>query len=330
MPLAYSSDTLSIGTLGVDLDRLNDVLAGQGLGRPLVAAAPVGSRLVVHVAGVDAAVVRDRLPVDDVLLDPLLHNGTTYWPEGAPAPLAFEPVELSGAALPGPPRWAPVPAGMRRPVVALLDCGVLAHPWLPPDGFLLDAEDPGLAEPWRPPLPPATAGHGTFIAGIIRATAPSAQVLSVRVMDDHGAVRESTAVAALEWLRRYRRNHPVDVVCLAFGRDPGDPGDRVTLADLEAAVRDLVADGAAVVASAGNDHAKQPVYPAGFHGVVAVGAGIGDYHARFSNWGGWVDRYREGIDIHGILPPDRFARWSGTSFSVAHYAGDLARPQIVP
>jgi hypothetical protein len=325
MPVAYSSDTLSIGTPGVEVDRLNDALAAQGLGRPLSAPRRAGTRLIVTVSGVDPAVLRDRLPVGDVLLDPLLHNGTTYWPEGAPAPQAFAPAELSAAALPAPPPWAPIPAGMRRPVVALLDCGVLAHPWLPPAGFLLDAEDHG----WDCPLPPASAGHATFIAGIIRSTAPSAQVLSVRVMDDHGVVRESTAVAALEWLLRYRQEHPVDVVCLAFGRDPGALSDRVTLADLEAAVRDLVADGAAVVASAGNDHAKNPVYPAGFHGVVAVGAGIGDYHARFSNWGGWVDRYREGIDIHGILPPDRFGRWSGTSFSVAHYAGDLARPQVL-
>jgi hypothetical protein len=286
------------------------------------------------VTGVEASAVRDRLPIDDVLLDPMLYNGATYWPDGAGEPLAFEATELSPTALPAAAPWNAVPAGMRRPVVALLDCGVHDHPWLPrtdpADPFLLDAEDPALADPWRPPpLTAATSGHATFIAGIIRATAPSTRVLSVRVMDDRGAVHESTAVAALEWLLRYRRDNPVDVVCMAFGRDPGTDDDRISLAELEKAVRDLVTDGATVVASAGNDHAKQPVYPAGFHGVVAVGAGIGEYHARFSNWGGWVDRYREGIDIHGILPPDRYARWSGTSFSVAHYAGDLARPQVV-
>jgi hypothetical protein len=33
--------------------------------------------------------------------------------------------------------------------------------------------------------------------------------------------------------------------------------------------------------------------------------------------------------VLGIMPPDRWARWSGTSFAAANFAGDLARPHVV-
>jgi hypothetical protein len=97
---------------------------------------------------------------------------------------------------------------------------------------------------------------------------------------------------------------------------------------VETAVRRLTDAGVRLVAPAGDDHRDVPVYPAAFTQVTAVGAGIGEYHAGFSNFGDWVDRYREGIDIQGILPPDGWARWSGTSLSAAEYAADIARPQL--
>jgi len=33
--------------------------------------------------------------------------------------------------------------------------------------------------------------------------------------------------------------------------------------------------------------------------------------------------------VLGIMPPDRWARWTGTSFAAAAFAADLARPQVV-
>ncbi|MET0426232.1 MAG: S8/S53 family peptidase [Actinoplanes sp.] len=337
MPTYYSDNSLTIGPAGAGAERINDVLAARGLGRLL--ARPIriaGGRLAVQVADGTAEAVLRAIEqaglAEDVRRDPLFHNGT-FPLLGARTPHAFTP-EVMSTTPPVAPPWTPPPAGMRRPVIALLDGAVLDHPWLPKtsddDPFLLDAEDPALEHPWSSRLPPGTAGHATFLAGVIRAAAPGARILAVRIAGDDGAAEESTLIGALEWLHEHTvRGHPVDVVCLPLGRMPGAEDDRVTLAGVERAIGDLVGAGIPVAASAGNDHVDTPVYPAAFRGVTAVGAGISGYHARFSNHGGWVDRYREGVDVQSVLPPDGWARWSGTSFSVAHFVADLARPQVV-
>jgi len=93
--------------------------------------------------------------------------------------------------------------------------------------------------------------------------------------------------------------------------------------------------GIPLVASAGNDHTDEEVKPAASKSVIAVGAGFGRYHADFSNFGPWVNRYRDGVDVVGILPgtaadgsDGRWVKWSGTSFAAAAFAADLARPQV--
>jgi subtilisin family serine protease len=238
-----------------------------------------------------------------------------------------------------------MPPGLRRPVVALLDTGVREHGWLPVtppgDPFLIDAEQQR-DQLWRPDLadgkmlahnePTASrAGHATFIAGLLRHAAPSAQVLSVRVMNDQGRATESTVCRALDWLLEYkRRGHPVDVLCMAFGREPGDTGDQRLVELLKAKLRRLAAQGVQIVASAGNDHQSGEIYPAAFDMVTAVGAGFAGYHANFSNFGDWVDRYSDGVDLLSIMPDNKWARWSGTSFAAATFAGDVARPHVVP
>jgi subtilisin family serine protease len=105
--------------------------------------------------------------------------------------------------------------------------------------------------------------------------------------------------------------------------------DEPLLREIEKQLRALSDAGVALVASAGNDHQADPVYPAAFDMVTAVGAGFGEYHATFSNFGDWVNRYRDGVDVLSIMPPDGWARWSGTSFAAANFAGDLARPQVI-
>jgi hypothetical protein len=246
-------------------------------------------------------------------------HGLTY----AELPLDFDE--------PPKPVWKPLAEGLRRPVIALFDTGVQGHSWLPDDPddpFVLPAT--GWSSPVAEPQPgrPKT-GHATFVAGLIRLNAPSARVLSVRVMDGEGKVLESTLVEALLWLEHYRERNPVDVLLMPFGRPPGDLGDEHILAEIHAPIERLARAGVAIVASAGNDHRSDGIHPALFDDVIAVGAGFGDYHAVFSNFGDWVDRYREGVNALSTLPGDRWGRWSGTSFSAAVFAADLARPHVV-
>jgi hypothetical protein len=137
-----------------------------------------------------------------------------------------------------PPARRPLEdCGPRRPVVAVLDTGVRAHPWLnvrpdqadgyetEPDGFVqidLDmqktiyqetesAEQLGdqprqlIKHPWDRPVTAdpligeleTTVGHGTFISGIVRQVAPDAQVLAIRIMHSDGVVNEYDLIEAL-------------------------------------------------------------------------------------------------------------------------------------
>ncbi len=125
----------------------------------------------------------------------------------------------------------------RRPVVAVLDTGVRAHPWLDvapdpvlryrtvPDGFVavdepmqaaIYAEDLSAAaqgdqprqlikDPWDRPVTgnpligelDEATGHGSFIAGIVRQVAPDARVLAIRIMHSDDVVYESDLINAL-------------------------------------------------------------------------------------------------------------------------------------
>ncbi|GAB2571271.1 hypothetical protein Aab01nite_04800 [Paractinoplanes abujensis] len=342
----YSVDTLTFepGLTAAEVGDLNELLS-PGRDGPLVhTGRRAGGRAVVEVrAGTDARDVCDTLqaqrPGAGSRRVPLLLGGTfkllgRHWGHGTSwSELTGEPPDLR------PPAFAATAPGgsLRRPVVALLDTGVQKHEWFAADDgdpFLLLPEDLPAPRPWNGRVHEihsgdvSATGHGTFIAGLIRQAAPSAQVLSLRVMDDQGRVEEHTVIEALEWLASYydRRERPVDVVCMAFGRED-DAVDTVEL--LRKALERLAGLGIPLVASAGNDHqTSSPIYPAAFEFVTGVGAGFGRYHAEFSNYGDWVDRYRDGVDVVGPLPGDKLARWSGTSFAAANFAGDLARPHV--
>jgi hypothetical protein len=325
---------------------LNDILQRRGLTSRLAEQfRPAGSSaVIVPVIGGDAgAVVRTLREegINDCQPEPTYLDGTfLFFSRGVGHGLNFS--EFTPDELP-PRDWPAVPEKLRRPVVALLDSGVHEHEWLPDaptdDPFLIDATaDP--VDPWKPDLTgdadapfraaQTRAGHGTFIAGIIRQAAPSARVLSVRVMNDHGGVHECTVHDALDWLLRYvRRDHPVDVLCMAFGRQPGDETDQPLKLEIERLLADLAAEGVQAVASAGNNHQDGEIFPASTTSVIAVGAGFGGYRAEFSNFGTWVDRYRDGVNVESILPGGRWARWSGTSFAAANFAADLARRNVV-
>jgi subtilase family protein len=354
----YSADTITIAGGDPDVvEHLNDILDSAIHKRPLGEPTQTfGRRSVIPVTGHEPVEVSTVLRAAATAVDPrpqlIFWSGTNQIRE-SPATFAGHSVLMIGNDVghgllysplppdyeqPRKPDWKRPAAHLRRPVIALFDSGVRPHEWLPDDDpddpFVLHPDDPGLSTQWSSPVPEAVvgepkAGHATFIAGLIRMNAPSAQVLSIRVMDGDGMVGESDVVNALLWLETYRETHPVDVVLMPFGRSPDDEmDDDSTLEELRAPIERLAQHGVAFVASAGNDHQSRGIHPAVFDDVTAVGAGFGDYHAKFSNYGDWVDRYREGVNALSILPGGGWGRWSGTSFSAAVFAADLARPHV--
>ena len=123
-----------------------------------------------------------------------------------------------------PSTGRPVAEHHRRPVVAVLDTAISAHPWLGNGvgpGSSWELPNPGdTADPWPAPELPTAAptdpdtalaaervrGHGTFIAGIVRQIAPEARILSLPVMSSNGRAETSDVLATLGWLLRRVRH----------------------------------------------------------------------------------------------------------------------------
>lgn len=255
---------------------------------------------------------------------------------------------LSGPGLGGraPVTWlglAPVRASNRRknrrPVVAVLDTGVGTHDWLGTDDVVLgaevnghpigldiivpDAEARGVGDPLQGVLD-RDAGHGTFIAGIIRQVCPDAQVLAIRVMPSSGVVDEHQLTIALNMLLLRQAqaqltgevNNVIDVLNLSLGYYHETPDDVALSSVLGGTLQSFGELGVAVVVSAGNDATMTPMFPAGLASrlkgadksreavpLVSVGAlNPSGTIAIFSNAGDWVSCHRPGSNVISTLP----------------------------
>ena len=171
------------------------------------------------------------------------------------------------------------------------------------------------------------AGHGVFIASIIKRIAPAAQVVVVRVLRKLGVATESEVAHVLEWAA----GKEFDIVSLSFSayRVPQDSYDAIS-----EAVHRVRQAGAVVVASAGNEAVWEAPIPAALHGVIAVAA-LDELEAGpawFTNYGPWVDACAPGSSVEGDFwkwSGEREWRgralWSGTSFAAPYVAAAIAR-----
>ncbi|MDQ1742136.1 MAG: hypothetical protein QOE23_475 [Pseudonocardiales bacterium] len=270
---------------------------------------------------------------------------------------------------PPPARVAQADRPCRRPVVAVLDTGVGKHPWLPativkrhphvaslPIGQTDPATDPEvsgrLSNPLEGTLDP-DAGHGTFIAGLIRQICPDADILAIRVMYGDGAVAEGDLLEALNrLLLRQALAHAldrpswlVDVISLSLGYYHELPADFAYDQLLLETLRALGELGVAVVAAAGNDATARHFYPAGFapHAkgqfnpvrcdalpVISVGALNPDRRsvALFSNAGDWVCCHRQGAALVSTMPTTFNGSLQATA--AVHLTGSELRSTIDP
>jgi subtilisin family serine protease len=189
------------------------------------------------------------------------------------------------------------------------------------------------------------AGHGSFVAGIVRRHAPGARILVRKVLDERGIVTDhDLSTALLELL-----DLDVQLVNLSLGGyghgTGGLPLTEAAIETLRVKRPDLV-----IVAGAGNDGVEQPFYPAALKDVIGVAA-LDRHGARacFSNYGPWVDAATAGVravstffDVDRVTlwpaaAPDclgegdpgevnfhGFAAWSGTSAAAPRVTGAIA------
>jgi subtilisin family serine protease len=275
--------------------------------------------------------------------DHVVHICST--PVGSHCP-ATEPTE-SGRAAPWPPMVAGnAGQGVR---VAVIDTGWYPQPpqpvpWAHLAGVTGEPEPGGVfygpnSDQIRP-----YAGHGTFVAGVVRSMAPKCSVevysLPARPNVPGGGVFESEIIAKLD-AALVQKPHLINLSAGCPTRQ-----DRPSRA-FEEWWADVLAQNISpqplLVASAGNNASPWGFWPATFEWAVGVGSVDGDGSVSdFSNWGSSVDVYALGRNVVNAFPqgkytcreaPDRgdvrtftndYARWSGTSFSAPLVTGLIA------
>jgi Subtilase family len=242
-----------------------------------------------------------------------------------------DPVPRHAAPLPGISRSR---CDGRGTLVAVVDTGLVEdaaarHPWLngvtgEPDGQVTG----GSIDRY--------GGHGTFIASIVRAMAPRAEVRVARDFCEGGALFESHVVRVL----RDVLDWAPDVISLSAGTHTWKHHGLMSFhVFVNGPLRER--QGTVLVAAAGNDGEDWKFSPAEMDSVVGVGAlgPPGDARAWFSNFGDWVKVFAPGVDLVHAFARGQYAyqevrqgtadffgmaRWSGTSFSTPVVSGLIA------
>jgi hypothetical protein len=246
----------------------------------------------------------------------------------------------------------------RPPVVVMPDTGIGDHPWFPDEADVGFNAVPSLGvkivgDPVADRGTGVTsrltgefdrlAGHGTFIAGLVRQTAPSVRLQSHAIMTSDGLAAEDDVLELLQDLlddqtKALANNDAasiIDVLTLSFGCYHEDLADEdsdpsgLTATNFATILRDLGKVGILVVAGAGNDATTRPFLPAAFAGDTYSGIGalplvsVGSLNPNqskvslFSNSGSWVTTYRHGAAIVSTLP----RRQNASSQASADVAG---------
>jgi hypothetical protein len=180
------------------------------------------------------------------------------------------------------------------------------------------------------------AGHGTFVAGVVRQEAPACDVRLYRAANSMGFGNSWTLKDAI--LRAV--DDGCDVINLSLGFEPagGEHGSHAVTACLRSIPSSVL-----VVAAAGNGGSPTPMLPASLKGVIGVAALDRDLEpAEWTDHGPWVDfscvgegvlsTFVVGTEEDDALPtstdfaaPDPIALWAGTSFAAPQVAGRLAK-----
>ncbi|KAA1420260.1 S8 family serine peptidase [Nocardioides humilatus] len=184
------------------------------------------------------------------------------------------------------------------------------------------------------------AGHGTFVAGIVRCLAPRAAVEVEGALPNGGAVFESKICEQLHQALTDRSDP--QLISISAGTHTRE---NMGLLGFEILAENHgLTDGTKglVVAAAGNDNSRDEFYPAAFPWVVAVGALDEQGNvASYSNYGPWVDVWARGSNLVNAFPEGTYtcyeapnkgqvrnfkflAQWSGTSFATPIVTGAIA------
>jgi hypothetical protein len=233
------------------------------------------------------------------------------------------------------PMHPPLAGAGTAPRVLLLDTEIGDHPWfrahpactrvdIPSAGTL----GPRIGDPARPAVARdlvgnrmlgslgTDAGHGTFIAGLLRQACPGVDIVALAVMGSDGIVAEHTLTQTLTKVLRRVTAQPgwLDALVLSLGYYAETAEDLSYTALLQEILIGFGRAGVAVFCAAGNDATSRPSYPAAFAAapayqdpavlpLLAVGALNADGStAVFSNRGPWVNAWAPGVGVVSTVP----------------------------
>jgi thermitase len=214
--------------------------------------------------------------------------------------------------------WS-VTTGSSSVVVAVIDTGVYGtHPDLASNltpGWNFVKSNPDTSD---------LLGHGTAVAGVIAAASNNgigvagvswhSRIMPLLVVDQNDLAAYSDIAEAIQ----YAADRGVRVINISIGGAVQSPA-------LQSAVDYAWNKGALIFASAMNNSAPDPYYPAACNHVMAVSAtDSNDHLAGFSNYGNWIAISAPGSGILTTVNGGGYAYWFGTSFSSPIVAGVAA------
>jgi subtilisin family serine protease len=169
------------------------------------------------------------------------------------------------------------------------------------------------------------SNHGTAVAALIGGggvgVAKDVLLHALRVSNCNGDFSGSQVVDALNWIIANGIRPAVINISLKIS----EPGQ---MASVDQAVRDAIADGFPVVASAGNDNGDAGNQtPARVSEAITVAASTSnDVREGNSNWGSLVDLFAPGAALYTATNTNDVSYDSkyGTSFAAPHVAGVVA------
>jgi subtilisin family serine protease len=213
-------------------------------------------------------------------------------------------------------------------VIAIVDTGVdwmhpdlAANMWTNPTdgshGYDVYNED-------NNPMPGFS--HGTQVAGIAAAVtnnrrgvagvAPKCKIMAVKASPDANSIDILHGYEGIQWATL----HGAHIINCSWGGSFSLFGEEI--------VKEALAKGIVIVASAGNDGldlSDFPQYPACYDGVLAVSAtDISDKISSYSNYGYTVGVSAPGDQIESTYPNNEYITEWGTSFSSPVVAGVAA------
>lgn len=186
-----------------------------------------------------------------------------------------------------------------------------------------------------------SAGHGTFVGGLIQRIAPGADITMYRAVDSDGIAGEVEVACAM--IRAVKDG--AEILNLSLGCQTQDNIPPIAIRAALDVIREVEREKGRevlIVAAAGNYADTAPCWPAAFRRVVSVAALAPDMlPSPWSTHGFWVtcstigqgqtSTYVAGRESSLVDPaPQDFganawAVWSGTSFTAPQITGALAR-----